>query len=1148
MPLSAAPTATNRLRIPPHITAGFIAGVLAVIVSGATSLSALYAQADQAGAVTRASNLVNQLELVLSVIKDAETGQRGYLLTGEDSYAEPFTTSRDTAQARLVALDSLVADNPVQVDRLGELKRLTTAKLDELQATINLKKAGDDPGAMAVVRSDKGKVTMDQIRATVGAMQAEQERIVTARTQAWEAARDETRFAVTFGSIVLLALFTAAAGITVRELSQRDRETWLRRGEAMIANAMTGDKHLAELANDVVTTLADYLGARVGALYAGNTEAGYGLQGGFAFSVKDNGRMMVRAGETLTGQAITQGKAVVVNDLPADYLKVSSMTGVVSSTSLLILPTVADKRVNGVIELGFTRKLVGRELDLLERIADQVGIGIRAADYRQRLENLLEETQRQAEELQAQQEELRVSNEELEEQSRVLREAQARLEEQQSELEQNNEELTSQAAILASQRSDLERVANEISDKNTELERSSQYKSNFLANMSHELRTPLNSSLILARLLSENKDGNLTDDQVKFAETIYSAGNDLLDLINDVLDLSKIEAGHVEIRSAPVNVTAITQALRRTFEPIGASKNLRFDVVVESDVPDTIETDAQRLEQVLKNLLSNAFKFTDRGSVTLRVFTDDDSRISFAVKDTGVGIAADKHDFVFEAFRQIDGGSARKHNGTGLGLSISRDLARLLGGTITLRSAVGDGSTFTIDIPRVWNTAEAQPTSTLSAVSPTSTTPARVSTRSATPIRLPRAATPMQLPRTRTPRSQPPRAARSILIVEDDPAFSKLLADTARSLDFEPLLANSADSAFDLALSNHPQAVLLDVRLPDHSGLSVLDRLKRNAQTRHIPVHMISGTDHTRAALAMGAVGYALKPVHVDELRAVLSRLAERIDTHVKRVLVIEDDDVQRNSVKLLLTADGVEVVTASNATEAREHLKALTFDCVVMDLNLPGESGHELLESMAAAYDLSFPPVIVYTGKALTPQDEERLRRYSNSIIVKGARSPERLLDEVTLFLHQVESELPPERQRMLRKSRDREDLFEGRTLLIVEDDVRNIFALSRVLEPRGAHIEIARNGIEALERLQKGPDVDLVLMDVMMPEMDGLECTRRIRQNPKWSSLPIITLTAKAMRDDQEKCLAAGANDYVAKPIDVDKLLSLIRVWMPR
>ncbi|HEY1100035.1 MAG TPA: response regulator, partial [Myxococcota bacterium] len=676
----------------------------------------------------------------------------------------------------------------------------------------------------------------------------------------------------------------------------------------------------------------------------------------------------------------------------------------------------------------------------------------------------------------------------------------------------------------------------------------SQYKSNFLANMSHELRTPLNSSLILARLLSENKDGNLTDDQVKFAETIYSAGNDLLDLINDVLDLSKIEAGHVEIRSAPVNVTAITQALRRTFEPIGASKNLRFDVVVESDVPDTIETDAQRLEQVLKNLLSNAFKFTDRGSVTLRVFTDDDSRISFAVKDTGVGIAADKHDFVFEAFRQIDGGSARKHNGTGLGLSISRDLARLLGGTITLRSAVGDGSTFTIDIPRVWNTAEAQPTSTLSAVSPTSTTPARVSTRSATPIRLPRAATPMQLPRTRTPRSQPPRAARSILIVEDDPAFSKLLADTARSLDFEPLLANSADSAFDLALSNHPQAVLLDVRLPDHSGLSVLDRLKRNAQTRHIPVHMISGTDHTRAALAMGAVGYALKPVHVDELRAVLSRLAERIDTHVKRVLVIEDDDVQRNSVKLLLTADGVEVVTASNATEAREHLKALTFDCVVMDLNLPGESGHELLESMAAAYDLSFPPVIVYTGKALTPQDEERLRRYSNSIIVKGARSPERLLDEVTLFLHQVESELPPERQRMLRKSRDREDLFEGRTLLIVEDDVRNIFALSRVLEPRGAHIEIARNGIEALERLQKGPDVDLVLMDVMMPEMDGLECTRRIRQNPKWSSLPIITLTAKAMRDDQEKCLAAGANDYVAKPIDVDKLLSLIRVWMPR
>ena len=1140
------PTATDgRIRIPPHITAGFIAGVIAVIVSGVSALQALNLQAQQAEAVSVAQRLANELELVLSVVKDAETGQRGYLLTGEDSYAEPFTKSREVAEQRLVGLTSLVADNPIQKDRLLELQRLTTAKLNELSATINLKKAGDDPGAMAVVRSDKGKVLMDQLRNLVAAMQQEQAGLVAQRTAAWETARDSTERTILVGSALLLLLFASAAIITVRELVQRDREVWLRQGEASVAHAMAGDKHLAEVAHSVVSVVAELVGARVGALYSGTAASGFGLQGGFAFSVKEHGRHLLRAGETLTGEAIALGKTIVVDDLPANYLTIASSTGAASATALLIVPTSVDGHLNGVLELGFTRKLTERERELVERVAGQIGVGLRTAEYRQRLENLLEETQRQAEELQTQQEELRVSNEELEEQSRVLRDAQARLEEQQAELEQNNEELSSQASVLAVQRNDLERVADEVQSKNAELERSSQYKSNFLANMSHELRTPLNSSLILAKLLAENKEGNLTTEQVKFADTIYDAGNDLLDLINDVLDISKIEAGHIEIRSQSVSLSAFVSSLKRTFEPVGKQRGLDFAISVEPDVPTSIETDPQRLEQVLKNLLSNAFKFTDKGGVALRIYDAGNGRIGLAVKDTGLGIAADKHEFVFEAFRQIDGGSARKHNGTGLGLSISRDLAKLLGGTISLQSAPGQGSTFTLTIPAVFK-PEAATTSASASTSnlPTSTSviPAQL-TSARTPM-----PTPISLPRTRTPLSRPTLGSRTILIVEDDPAFATVLADTARSFDFEPLMADSADVAFDLALHHLPQAVVLDVRLPDHSGLSVLDRLKRNPHTRHIPVHMISGVDHTRAALAMGAVGYALKPVHIDELRVVLSRLADRVASRVKRVLVIEDDAVQRESVKLLLQNDGVEVVTAATAADARDQLKRVTFDCVVMDLNLPDESGHQLLESMAAAYDLSFPPVIVYTGKALTPQDEERLRRYSNSIIVKGARSPERLLDEVTLFLHQVESELPPERQRMLRQSRDREDLFEGRTLLIVEDDVRNIFALSRVLEPRGAHIDIARNGIECLERLEKGPPVDLVLMDVMMPEMDGLEATRRIRQNPKWAGLPIISLTAKAMRDDQEKCLAAGANDYVAKPIDVDKLLSLIRVWMPK
>ena len=1147
--VSTTPTSTDgRIRIPPHVTLGFVVGVLAVVVSGASALRALNLQAQHADAANADSQLVNELELVLSVVKDAETGQRGFLLTGDQSYAEPFTQAREVAQTRLAGLTHLVADNPFQRARLVELRLLTNGKLDELTTTVNLKQAGDDAGAMAVVRTDKGKVLMDQIRNLVSSMQQEQASIAAASTAAWEAARENTRLAVLLGSGLLLLLFGAAAIITVRELIQRDREVWLRLGEASIAQAMTGDKHLADVANNIVTVLAEFLGARVGTLYSGTLASGFGLQGGYAFSVKEHARRFLRAGENLTGQAILSGKSAVFDKLPANYLSVDSSTGSTAATSLLIVPTTVDGHINGVIELGFTRKLSGGEQALVDRVANQIGVGLRTAEYRQRLENLLEETQRQAEELQTQQEELRVSNEELEEQSRILRDTQSRLQEQQAALEQNNEQLTSQASVLAVQRNDLERVADEVQTKNAELERSSQYKSNFLANMSHELRTPLNSSLILAKLLGENKEGNLNAEQVKFAETIYEAGNDLLDLINDVLDLSKIEAGHVEIRSQAVAISTLSSSLSRTFEPVGRQRKLGFNITVEPDVPSSIETDPQRLEQVLRNLLSNAFKFTDKGGVSLRIFTVDQGRIGLEVKDTGVGIPADKHDLVFEAFRQVDSGSARKHGGTGLGLSISRDLAQLLGGVIELQSAPNQGSTFTLTLPTLYQPIEAAPV----AVRSSPTTPTRTQPASVIPAKLTSARTPMptpvSLPRTRTPHVRSPTGSRTILIVEDDPAFATVVADTARAYAFEPIMAESADVAFEMALHHLPQAVVLDVRLPDHSGLSVLDRLKRNARTRHIPVHMISGIDHTRAALSMGAVGYALKPVHINELRLVLSRLSDRVASRVKRVLVIEDDAVQREAVRLLLGNDGVEVTTAATAAEAREQLKNLTFDCVVMDLNLPDESGHQLLECMAAAADISFPPVIVYTGKALTQQDEERLRHYSNSIIVKGARSPERLLDEVTLFLHQVESELPPERQRMLRQSRDREDLFEGRTLLIVEDDVRNIFALSRVLEPRGAHLNIARNGIEALERLEKGPPVDLVLMDVMMPEMDGLEATRRIRQNPKWANLPIISLTAKAMRDDQEKCLAAGANDYVAKPIDVDKLLSLIRVWMPK
>jgi CheY-like chemotaxis protein/two-component sensor histidine kinase len=661
--------------------------------------------------------------------------------------------------------------------------------------------------------------------------------------------------------------------------------------------------------------------------------------------------------------------------------------------------------------------------------------------------------------------------------------------------------------------------------------------------MSHELRTPLNSLLILSKLLADNRDGNLTEEQVKFARTISSAGNDLLALINDVLDLSKIEAGRVEVAAEPVALAAAIDALARSFQPVAEQRKLSFTARLAAGAPASIETDPQRLAQILKNLLSNAFKFTERGEVSLVVGPVRDGTVSFEVSDTGIGIPAHQQEIIFEAFRQADGSTHRRYGGTGLGLSISRDLARLLGGSLTVRSGAGKGSVFTLTLPL----AHAGPVAAEPAGAP-EIAPAQ----NAGPVAV-----------TASPAAAPPLMdddrdrlkpdSRVILVIEDDVRFAGILRDLAREMGFLCVVSHSASDALASAASYRPSAILLDINLPDHSGLGVLDQLKRNPQLRHIPVHVASVADFAREAMELGAIGYSLKPVKREQLVEALRRLEAKFSQNLRRVLVVEDDARQRDSIRQLLANGDVEIVTVATATEALARLRATTFDCVVMDLNLPDLSGYDLLEKITKQKDVSFPPVIVYTGRSLTRDEEQALRRHSRSIIIKDARSPERLLDEVTLFLHQVEAKLPPERQRMLKVARDRDVALEGRRVLVVEDDVRNIYALSSVLEPKGVKVEIARNGREALETLDRShggkiPAVDLVLMDIMMPEMDGLTAMREIRKQSRWRRLPIIALTAKAMRDDQESCLAAGANDYIAKPLDVEKLLSLLRVWMPK
>ena len=677
--------------------------------------------------------------------------------------------------------------------------------------------------------------------------------------------------------------------------------------------------------------------------------------------------------------------------------------------------------------------------------------------------------------------------------------------------------------------------------------------------MSHELRTPLNSTLILAKLLADNKPGNLSPEQVKFAQTIYAAGNDLLALINDILDLAKIESGQATVEVEPVNIARTLQALVDPLRPVAQEKGLELTTTVAPDAPAGFETDPQRLGQVLKNLLSNALKFTDKGAVALHVSRNPDDTLSFAVKDTGIGIPPHQQALIFEAFRQADGSTHRKYGGTGLGLSISRDLAHLLGGTLTVHSVPGEGSVFTLMVPMrlvPQQPAEPRAVAPLDSATPEapSGTPSTVQTgpTAGQPAPVPAGSSASAIAAVAQP--VPVRAGpRSILVIEDDKRFAQILCDLAREMDFECHLAYNAADGLAFAAQSLPSAIVLDVNLPDFSGLGVLDQLKRNPATRHIPVHVVSVADYSQEAMGRGAIGYALKPVKREELVQALQRLEAKFTQHLRRVLVVEDDERQRESVRHLLSSEDVEIVGAGTAAAALEHLRDSTFDCMVMDLNLPDLNGYELLQQMTEQDGVSFPPVIVYTGRALSRDEEQKLRRFSKSIIIKDARSPERLLDEVTLFLHQVESDLSAEHRQMLQTARNRESALEGRTVLVVEDDVRNVFALSSILEPTGIQVEIARNGREALDKLARAgnagsPLIDLVLMDIMMPEMDGYTAMREIRKRPEWRRLPIIALTAKAMKDDQEKCLAAGANDYIPKPLDVEKLLSLLRVWMPK
>ncbi len=941
----------------------------------------------------------------------------------------------------------------------------------------------------------------------------------------------------------------------VANAAEIERQSWLKTGLTELNERLRGEKSIAELARQVISYLALYLDAQIGAICAFDHPSGtFKLVGSYAYAERKGVRNEFRPGEGLIGQAALEKQAILFHDVPDDYIKIASELGERSPQYILVYPFLYENDVKGVIELGSVRKFSDQHFEFLKQAGESIAIAFHSTEARIKMRALLDETQQQSEALLRQQEELRSANEELEEQTHSLKLSEEKLQSQQEELRQTNEELAEQTQMLERQQRelrekniDLEHASQIIEQKAKDLEISSKYKSEFLSNMSHELRTPLNSMLILSRLLYENKELNLNDKQIEYARTIHASGSELLSLINEILDLSKIEAGRMAVNIEEMNLRGLGAYIEQHFLHIAEERSLYLNIEVHDDAPEVIHTDRQRVEQILKNLLSNAIKFTHQGGITVRISRpapaialkiglNPRAAIALSVEDTGIGIPEDKQRLVFEAFQQADGTTSRKYGGTGLGLSITRQLAKLLGGDIQLQSAEGVGSSFTLYLPEQLSQT------------PLSPSPPQKGRPTAQAAVEPVVAKPqITLDEIRDDRHDLAQAeARLMLIIEDDAKFAKILFDMARERGFKGLMAGDGAAGLQLADQYHPNAIILDIGLPGMDGWTVMEKLKANPDTRHIPVHFISGHDASLDAMKMGAIGYVTKPVTVENLQDVFYKIEEMIAHAEKSLLIVEDNDAMRTSLCELLSGNDVRITAAASGDEAYHLLQQYPFDCVVLDLGLSDISGFDLLEKIKRDVNLMSLPIIVYTGKELTKDEELRLQKQAESIIIKGVKSPERLLDEVTLFLHRLEADLPQHLQKKIRMLHDKEGVFDRKSILVVDDDMRNVFALSSVLEGKGMDVQVAENGREALDQLERYPDVDLVLMDIMMPEMNGYETMQHIRANPKFQKLPIIALTAKAMKGDRQKAIDAGANDYLSKPIDIDKLLSLLRVWL--
>ncbi len=1160
-----------KLSFKQQVLTGFAISLAFVLVSAITSYKSIETLFVDAGWQSHTYEVINITQRIETEVLNCEASLRGFVLTQKNDFLGSYNANINKISPSVGELKVLVADNPRQSLRIDTLDKYANEKKADMQAVLRANALGGRDKAVQVVMLGNGQRLKLLMLGVSNRIKAEEMKLLQIRKSDTAASSYRSSWVVWGSSTIIFGLILFLFSFIKRTFDQQkiteerilksniqladisadnEQKNWLLSGATLINEAIRGEQEIEELSNNIITQICMYIKAPVGALYllSLNDKKTYQFSGGYAYQRSKNKIPVYQIGEGMVGQTAAEKTYKVVTDLPPDYIKVSSGLGDTNPSSLFLLPIVFENKTVAVIEMGMFNPPDAATILFLNNISENIGVGINSAIARIKLRDLFEQTQQQAEELESQQEELRTTNEELVYKSEQLQASEEELRVQQEELRQTNSELEEKAKQLEEQNILVNQSREAMSLKAEELEISSKYKSEFLANMSHELRTPLNSILILARILKENRPENLNEDQIKYAGVIHNAGNDLLTLINDILDLSKIESGKIDLTIEPIKPDEIKHNMESLFAELAKSKKINFKTVVEPNLPDAILSDQARLEQIIKNLLSNAFKFThEHGEITLRILNADNNInyfsdqlkntkekiVAIEVQDSGIGIPLEKQKLIFEAFQQADGSTSRKYGGTGLGLSISKELANIMGGEIQIKSEPNVGSIFTLYIPERNEAMRGEEVQL--AQEP----------RIYTPVQAPEEV-PLNIPALRK------GGVQTLLIVEDDPIFADLLSDYAIEKGFTPILAGQGDTGLETAISELPDAIILDIMLPVMDGWQVLKKLKADPRTKHIPVHMMSaGNEREDRAKSEGAIGFLRKPVEKEDLDEAFDMLSSAyLKYNLKKVLVIEDQELQSKELTEQLTSKGVEVKQAYTGKEALEMLKDQEFDCIILDLKLPDISGFELLDLIKTQPNLIHVPVIINTAMELDQKKMQKILQYTEAMVLKTNKSNDRLIDEVSLFMNKLKQgdrTAPAVTSRTVEKGVSTiEKALKNKTVLITDDDMRNIFALSSALQLYDMNILIANNGRQAIERLEENDVIDIVLMDIMMPEMDGYEAMTAIRREKKYAKLPIIALTAKAMKNDREKCIEAGANDYISKPVDMDKLLSMLRVWL--